>query len=49
MEQFRENFRADDFKIDPKQMEEFRRQMEQFQKLPQLRPMSLQDSKHLQG
>jgi serine protease Do len=30
MEQFRQNFNPDDFKIDPKQMEQFQQQMEQF-------------------
>ena len=31
MEQFRLNFNPDDFKIDPKQMDELKKQMEQFQ------------------
>jgi membrane-associated protease RseP (regulator of RpoE activity) len=32
MEQFSQNFNSDDFKIDPKQMDEFKDQMEQFRK-----------------
>jgi membrane-associated protease RseP (regulator of RpoE activity) len=31
MEQFRQDFNPDDFKIDPKQMDELKKQMEQFQ------------------
>jgi hypothetical protein len=32
MEQFRQSLNADQFKIDPKQMEELKRQMEEFRK-----------------
>jgi uncharacterized protein involved in exopolysaccharide biosynthesis len=32
MEEFRQSFKPEDFKIDPKQMEEFRQQMDQLKR-----------------
>jgi hypothetical protein len=32
MEEFRKTFKAEDFKVDPKQMEEFRQQMDKLKR-----------------
>jgi membrane-associated protease RseP (regulator of RpoE activity) len=44
MEEFRKNFRPEDFKIDPRQMEEFRQHMKQWKRnLEELKPLCLAD------
>jgi uncharacterized membrane protein (DUF106 family) len=40
MEEFRKSFKAEDFKLDPKQMDEMKRQMDQFKR--QMEEMKLQ-------
>jgi hypothetical protein len=44
MEEFRKNFKPEDFKIDTRQMEEFRQQMKQWKRnLEELKPLRLAD------
>jgi uncharacterized membrane protein (DUF106 family) len=44
MDQFRENFNPQDFKLDPKQLEEMEQQMQQFQQ--QMQEMQLDGCGH---
>jgi hypothetical protein len=41
MEEFRKSFKAEDFKLDPKQMDEMKREMDQLKR--QMDEMKLQD------